>query len=77
MKIKLKDESKFNELVIKKGWSKNKLSVEAKLSQPTVVQISKGVRNPTPLSAKKLCDALEVSFDEIFEIIDEKEAVTI
>lgn len=68
MKIKLKNTRFFNELIIKKGFSKNGLSKATKLSQPTIVQISNSVRNPSPLSAKRIAEVLGVEFDEIFKI---------
>lgn len=68
LKIKLKNARSFNELIIKKGFSKNSLSKATKLGQPTIVQISNGTRNPSPFSAKKIVDVLGVEFDEIFKI---------
>jgi DNA-binding XRE family transcriptional regulator len=68
MKIKLKNTRSFNELLIKKGFSKNGLSKATKLGQPTIVQISNGKRNPSPFVAKKIVDVLEVNFDDIFRI---------
>lgn len=68
MKIKLKNTRHFNELIIKKGYSKNGFSRATKLGQPTIVQISNGTRNPSPYSAKRIADILGVEFDEIFKI---------
>lgn len=68
MKISLKSTSFFNELLIKKGFSKNGLSKVSDVSQTTISQISNGVRNPSPLTAKKLVNVLDVDFDEIFTI---------
>ncbi|MED1205887.1 helix-turn-helix domain-containing protein [Heyndrickxia acidicola] len=68
MKIKLKDPIFFNELLIKKGFSKNSFSKAANLGQPTIVQISNGTRCPGPVAAKKIVDTLQVEFEDIFEI---------
>lgn len=68
MKIKLKNTRSFNELMIKKGFSKNALSRATKLGQPTIVQISNGSRNPSPFSARRIAEVLGVEFDDIFKI---------
>lgn len=68
MKIKLKDTRSFNELIIKKGYSKNRLSKAAELGQPTIVQISNGTRNPSPVTAKRILEVLGVEFDDVFKI---------
>lgn len=68
VKIKIKDRNTFNELIIKKGFSKNRLAKEADLAQPTVVQISNGKRNPSPISANKILQVLQVDFDDVFKI---------
>lgn len=68
MKIQVKNTHFLNELIIRKGFSKNAFSKAAQLGQPTVVQISNGTRNPSPSSAKKIVEVLGVEFDEIFEI---------
>jgi DNA-binding XRE family transcriptional regulator len=70
MKIKLKNTRSFNELIIKKGFSKNSLSKATQLGQPTIVQISNGLRNPSPVTAKRIVDVLGVEFDEIFKIVE-------
>lgn len=53
---------------IKKGYSRHSLSIKSGLSKLAVSRIEKGEVNPTPKSAKKICDALEVDFDEIFSV---------
>lgn len=69
MKIKLKDTNSFEELLIRKGFSKKAFAEAASIGQVTTLQICNGDRNPSPRIAKRICDALEVSFDDIFEII--------
>lgn len=68
MKIKLKDTTLFNQLLVKKGLSKRSLSQRANIGQATIVQISNGKRNPSPVSAKKILDVLGEDFDNVFEI---------
>ena len=53
---------------VKKGYSRYSLSIKAGLSKLAVSRIEKGEVTPTPKSAKKICDALNVEFDEIFSI---------
>lgn len=68
MKIKIKDSQQLNELIIRKGFNKTDFSKCIKLSSPMTIQITNGNRNPSPKTAKKITDALEVEFDEIFAI---------
>ncbi|MDO7485485.1 helix-turn-helix transcriptional regulator [Peribacillus frigoritolerans] len=67
MKIEPKIE-RLNEILIRKGLSKRALANIAEIGQATAVQICNGRRNPSPRIAKKIIDALEVEFDEIFVI---------
>lgn len=68
MKISLKDAHSFNELMIKKGYSKTGLSKAVQLSQPTITQISNGTRSPRPETAKRISEVLGVQFDDVFKI---------
>lgn len=68
MKILLKDLDSFEELLIRKGHSKRSFAEAAKIGQVTALQIANGNRNPSPRIAKRITDALEVEFDDIFEI---------
>lgn len=69
MKIKVNNPELLNELIIKKGFNKTDFSKEIQLSQPMTVQITNGDRSPSPRTAKRICMALEVKFDDVFEII--------
>jgi DNA-binding XRE family transcriptional regulator len=69
MKIKLKDADKFNELLIRKGFSKRGLAQAAAIGEATVIQICNGDRNPSPRIAKKITEVLEIEFDAIFCIV--------
>jgi DNA-binding XRE family transcriptional regulator len=67
MRIKSKVEQ-INELLIRKGLTRRALASVAQIAQATAVQVCNGSRNPSPPIAKKITDALEVEFDEIFSI---------
>ncbi|WP_281869928.1 helix-turn-helix transcriptional regulator [Brevibacillus parabrevis] len=69
MKIHLKDPVRFEELLIRKGYSKRSFAEAANIGQVTALQIANGDRNPSPRIAKRITDALEVEFDDIFEIV--------
>lgn len=75
MKIRLKDPERFEELLIRKGHSKRSFAEAAGIGQVTTLQIASGDRHPSPRIAKRITDALEVEFDEIFII--EKPSSTI
>ncbi|MNY79129.1 helix-turn-helix protein [compost metagenome] len=55
-------------MIIRKGFSKRGLAAVAKIGEATAIQISSGDRNPSPATAKRICEALECSFDDIFVI---------
>lgn len=65
MIIKTKHEV-FRDIRIKKGFSQRGLGRAANLSGALINQIENNERNPSPDSAKKICDALGVEFDAIF-----------
>lgn len=67
MKICIKD-NKFKELLIRKGMSQRGFAKEIGISGPYMSQIVKGNRHPGPQISKKICDGLEVGFDDIFFI---------
>jgi len=68
MKIKVKDLERLNVLIIQKGFNKTDFAKKIQLSQPMTIQITNGDRNPSPRIAKRIVDALEVAWDEIFAI---------
>jgi DNA-binding XRE family transcriptional regulator len=53
---------------IRAGLSQNSLSKQAKVSKTLICQIEGGNRNPSAKTARKICDALGVEFEEIFFI---------
>jgi len=66
MMIILKDLIKFNEIVVKKGYSKREFARKCGVSESTFIQIANGKQNPRPSTAKKIVQALEVNFDDVF-----------
>jgi putative transcriptional regulator len=68
LKIQLKDIEYFQELLLKKGYSRRQFGRTINISEPYAQQIAKGQKNPSARVAKLICDALEVEFDDIFFI---------
>ncbi|WP_102707401.1 helix-turn-helix transcriptional regulator [Terribacillus saccharophilus] len=75
MKIAIKHVEQFNELLIKRGFNKTEFSKVIDLSQPMFNQISNGLRNPSPRTARRICEVLNVEFEEIF-CINKAEVIT-
>jgi DNA-binding XRE family transcriptional regulator len=67
MKI-VTDQKNFIVTRIRAGLSQSALSKRANVSKTLICQIEKGDRNPSARTARKLCDALGVEFEEIFFI---------
>jgi transcriptional regulator with XRE-family HTH domain len=65
---------RLNELMYRKGWTRRRLAVEAQIGEVTAQQICAGKRNPSPPVAKRIVDALDVDFGEVFEIVNQKRA---
>jgi DNA-binding XRE family transcriptional regulator len=68
MRIRVKDADHLNKLIIMKGFNKTEFGKEIKLSNPMTVQITNGDRSPSPKAAKRICETLEVPFEELFII---------
>lgn len=68
MAIQLKSQDTFQYSIIKLGFSKRGFARSIGVSEATLIQISNGKQSPRPDTAKKICSALDVEFDEIFEI---------
>lgn len=68
MKISFKDQKVFCKILMSKGYSQRKFANQADISGPYMSQIIKGKRNPSPNMAKKICDTLDLQFDDIFFI---------
>ncbi len=64
--IKVKPE--FNYIRIKSGYTMSGLAKAAGVSQQFISAIIKGRYRPSAVTAKKICDVLDVEFDQVFEI---------
>lgn len=71
----IRSKAELTALRMKKGLSQRKLARLTGLSVGCISQIETGKRNPTPATAQKICQALEVEFDSIFEIAEDREAL--
>lgn len=72
--IELKFRDEFNRMITKSGFSKRAFARKCGLSESTFIQISNGKQSPRPNTAKKICDGLQLKFDDIFSI--EQKTVT-
>lgn len=70
MVIKIKNADEFKKMLIVKGFTQRSLARHIDISEPYANQIVNGERNPGPQIAKKITEALEVEFDDIFFIQD-------
>lgn len=64
--------NELREYRIKAGYSVEGLAKAMGINAATVSYIENKKRHPSPAYAQKICQALQKSFDEIFEIIDAK-----
>ncbi|MGB9847405.1 MAG: helix-turn-helix transcriptional regulator [Desulfotomaculales bacterium] len=69
MKIKLKNPLEFQELLLRKGFTQRAFGRAIGVAESYACQIANGERNPGPGVAKKICEVLEVEFDDIFFIM--------
>lgn len=51
------------------GWSRTELAKQSGLSRARVSVIENGRESTAAQTAKKICDALDKSFDELFMIV--------
>jgi len=68
MRIKIKDVTSFKKTVLLAGYSNAMLGRAISISNCYVTLIMSGKRHPSPKIAKKIIDALQVNFDDIFFI---------
>lgn len=66
--IVLKFRNEFNQMIAKNGFSKRAFARKCGISEATFIQISNGKQSPRPNTAKKICDGLQLNFDDIFII---------
>lgn len=74
LKIKIKSSLEFDEVLIRRGFSRRAFARRAGIGESTIIQICNNDRNPSPQTAKKICETLEIDFDQIFEIVNPKVA---
>lgn len=67
MDIKKKFGERVKLLRIDKGWSQEKLALEANLDRTYIPSIEKGVRNVSIIVIEKLAQALKVDIKDLFE----------
>ncbi|PLR93233.1 helix-turn-helix transcriptional regulator [Bacillus sp. T33-2] len=70
MKINLKNPEEFKKLLLVKGFSQRSLAETIEISPSYFNLILNGERFPSGKVAKKITDALESEFDDIFFIDD-------
>ena len=66
--VVVKDLDKFQEAIIKAGYSYRGLGREAGCSQTQISNIPNGERIPSAETAVNICKALKMTFDELFFI---------
>ncbi|MYL47666.1 helix-turn-helix domain-containing protein [Virgibacillus halodenitrificans] len=69
--ITLKSKNIFNRKIIKQGFSKRGFARANNIAEATLIQISNGKQAPRPETARKICEGLQVEFDDIFLIVEE------
>ena len=62
--------NEFRNRMIRKGFTATGLAKKAGISQSYITYILQGKRSILPPTAKKICDALDCGFDEIFKITE-------
>jgi transcriptional regulator with XRE-family HTH domain len=67
MDIKIKFGKKVKLLRIEKGWSQDKLALNADLDRTYIPSIEKGERNISITVIEKIADALKVSISDLFK----------
>lgn len=60
------------ELRIRRGLSQRSLARRLGISSGYMSQLETGQRNPSPRMAKNICELLNVEFDELFDITDDR-----
>ncbi len=69
MRIALKDTAGFEAVLIRQGLTKKAFAKRAGVSAQMLTLLSTGKRTPSPQTAKKIVDALDAEFDDLFQII--------
>ncbi|MBT2569851.1 helix-turn-helix transcriptional regulator [Planococcus sp. ISL-110] len=71
--IVLKNPRQFNRTVSEKGFSKRAFARHCGISESTLIQISNSKQCPRPDTAKKICEGLQLNFNDIFTIKEKVE----
>lgn len=61
--------NKLTEIRIKKGLNIRDLNKLCGVNTSILSRTENGKTTPSPKTAKKICEALEASFDELFQIV--------
>ncbi|WP_245618059.1 helix-turn-helix domain-containing protein [Domibacillus tundrae] len=68
----LRNIEEFSQMILKMGFSKRAFARQCGLTESTFNRVSNGKQSPRANTAKKICDGLELSFDDIFIIKEKK-----
>lgn len=60
--------NQFIETRIKAGFTQRALARATGLTSGYMSQLERGDRHPSPQTAKKICQALDVEFEDLFEL---------
>lgn len=66
--MKIKANQKFKETRLKKGYTLVNLAEKIEMSKQAIGQVERGINGISPTNSTKVLAALNVEFDEIFEI---------
>lgn len=66
--VVVKDMDKLKRTTVLRGFTQSELAKKIGVSRNTICSIFKGIRNPSPKIAVKICEQLNVSFEYIFFI---------
>lgn len=72
MEIKFNDMDSFKGLLVRKGMSQAELARKSEVTQPYLNSVINGKRVPGIKFCEKVCEALDMEFDELFRIFNEK-----
>lgn len=66
MKIKVKNTGELTKLIFMKGFNKSEFGTAIGMSQSLTNAIVNGDRNPSPKTAKRICEVLECGWQDVF-----------
>lgn len=68
MGVIIKDVEKMKQMVVIQGFSQRSFAKHIGISHVQIGNMLNGKRNPSPHTAKKIADALDMEFDDLFTI---------